>query len=348
MDLSTIFRWGSAQQDEELPEIFPIPVLLADFIKVDVVTLYSKILTDTLERIHGFSDDELELMWDNCVQSNSSEGLVTRLAKAISEKQELFLIYDPALNVIRLATDAEKGEIKADYAKQGESSKGVFISFKNYVRSDMVKLYCGLEYCAIASLHKSMNLSKAIQFKMNDMRASVGLTDKAEIKAQVKVIAKALAAGKDVVIDGKDMIETSVPDLTATKESVQFIDTKLALYLGMPESYLTGEQTGGLGTTGENDTKAVERGLKAYYFSILKPTLEAIFGKKFTYKSQDFRQIAGSMEVIKTFSLVDDQLVSAENKRKIINSMLDLSEKDDSGSRGKSAIPAPEKGETLK
>jgi hypothetical protein len=190
----------------------------------------------------------------------------------------------------------------------------------------MVKFYIGLEYLTVASLHKSMNLSKAIQIKISDLRASVSLSDQSIAKAQAQNIAVSLGHGKDVLIDAKDVIQTSVPKLDAIKESIAFVFKKLSFYLGMPDSYLIGEQTGGLGSTGENDARAVERCLKSYYFSIMKPAVEALLGVRTSYKSQDFRQISESMEVLKTFSLVDESLVSADDKRLIVNRMLDLAE----------------------
>lgn len=326
MGLSEFFGWTAGPSSTELPDIFPIPIAASDFIKTDIVSLYAMILTDVLERTHGLSDEQSELMFDNCVMSNSSDGLISMLAKAMAEKQELFLVYEKAVGVIRVATGAEATTIRADYGKMGESAVGVFISFKNYTRSDMVKLYSGFDYCAIGSMHKSMNLSKAVQLKMNDLRASVSLADASSAKAQAKEIATSLSSGKDVLLDAKDVIETSSPDLTAVKEAVVFITQKLSRYLGLPAAYLSGEQTGGLGTTGENDMRATERGLKNYFFSVIKPALKAIFGVDVTYKSQDFRQITSSMEVLKTFALVDESLVSADNKRVIINKLLDLPE----------------------
>lgn len=326
MSLAEWFGWGGSTPVTELPDIFPLTVTQTEFIKTDIVSIYSKILTDVLERTHGLSDDQVSLMWDNCVKSNSSDGLITLLSQSMADKTELFLVYEKAVKVIRVATRDEEVKIREDYAKSAASKTGVFISFKNFSRSDMVKLYLALEYCTVASLHKAMNLSKAVQLKMNDLRASVSLADSADVKAQAKEIARALSLGKDVLLDAKDAIETNAPDLTAVKESVSFLIQKISFYLGLPEAYLIGEQTGGLGTTGENDTRAIERGLKAYYFSIMKPTLEALLGTSVSYKSQDFRQIAGSMEVIKTFSLIDESLISLENKQKIINQMLDLPE----------------------
>lgn len=327
MGLAELFSFGrSSTTSDELPEIFPVSVTQSDFVKADVVTIFSKILTDVLERTQGLSDDQVQLMWDNCVKSSKSDGLVTLLARAMAEKQDLFLVYEKAVGVIREATPEERQKIETDYKTSAKSATGVFVSFKNFTRSDMVKLYVGLEYCTIAALHKSMNLSKATQLKMSKLRSSVALDDVAEVKTQAVAIARALAAGKDVMIDSEDEIANSVPDLTAVKSSIEFVMQKLAFYLGMPSSYLSGEQTGGLGTTGEGDQKAVERGLKGYYFAVMKPVLEAIFGVTLSYKSQDFRQIAGSMEVIKTFALVDEDLISTENKQRIINSLLDLPE----------------------
>jgi hypothetical protein len=337
--LTTWFGWNVSTVSEELPDIFPISIKQDEFIKVDIINIYSKILTDVIERSHGLPDDKKALVWDNCVKSEASEGLLTLLSRAMADRADLFLVYESVVNVLRLATSTEAQIIKADYATKGESKVGVFISFKNYVRSDMIKLYSALEFTTVSALHKTMNLSKAVQFKMKNMRAGVSLTDSADVKAQAQLIAKSLAQGKDILLDGEDEVETSKPDLTAIKESISFLNQKRSFYLGLPESYINGELAGGLGDTGEGDTKAIERGLKGYFESIIKPVLFAVFNVKVTYKSQDFRQIAGSMEVIKTFSLVDDSLISMENKTKIVNQLLDLPE-DSEGDE----VPEPETG----
>jgi hypothetical protein len=323
--LTTWFGWRlPGESSDELPDIFPIDIARADFIKTDVVNIYAKILTDVIDRVHGIPEDQFDLLWDNCVKSSSSDGLITMISKAMAEKKDLFLVYEKALKVIRPATATEMGQIKRDYETTGESELGVFISFKNYVRSDMVRIYSGLEYCAVSALNKSMNLSKALQFKMSDLRGSTGVIDSADVKRQAQAIAKALGEGKDVLLDKNDMIETAVVDLNATKEAISFLDSKRSFYLGMPRSYIDGVLSGGLGSTGEGDTKAIERGLKNYYSSVLKPVLNALFGIKVSYKSQDFRQIDQALEALKTFELVGDELLSADEKRTVIASLLDL------------------------
>jgi len=231
--------------------------------------------------------------------------------------------------LVRMATEVEKSQIIADYKAQGASSIGVYISFKNYTRSDMVRLYSALEYYTVASLNKQSNLSSAIQFKMKGLRSSTGLVDKAEVKAQSLAMIYGLADGKDVLMDEGDKIETSSPDMSPVKESIEFLNEKRAFYLGLPKSYISGDQTGGIGSTGEGDVKAVERGLKAYFFSIIKPVFKALFEVDLAYKSQDFRMISQGLQALQTFNLDADGLLTPEQKQLIIHRLFDIEESED-------------------
>jgi len=316
---------ASASTDE-LPDIFPLQIAKTEFVQTDVINIYAKILTDVMERSHGLSDDLQALLWDNCLQSESSDGLITMIAKAMTDKKDLFLIYDSGLKLVRKATNDEEGLIRDDYKKQGQSKIGVYVSFKNYSRSDMVKLYSALEYCTVAALNKEVNLSAALQIKMKDLRGSTALTDKAEVKEQALAIARGLSNGKDVLLDAGDIIETSDPSLEPVKQGIEFLNQKRAFYLGMPASYINGELVGGLNNDGSTDTKAVERGLKNYYYSIVKPVMKALFNVELTYKSQDFRMIDQGLNALQAFSLVDEELMNAEQKKRIINQLFDFAE----------------------
>lgn len=340
MGFSEWFSWSSTGKTEELPEIFPFPIKQLDFVRCDVESIYSKILTDVIERTHGLKEETEALLWDSAVMTNAQEGLVSLLAKAMTDKQDLFLVYEKAVNVVRKATATEEAKIREDYKTKRVSESGVYVSFKNFQRSDMVKLYSALEYCTVGGLYKSANLSKAIQIKIEDLRKSVSLSDAAGAKTQAAEIAKSLAAGRDVLLGEKDSVETSKPDLEATEKSIMFLNERRSFYLGLPASYMTGVQTTGMGTTGENDTKAIERGLKSYFVSIVKPVLELLFSVKLSYKSQDFRNISGAMEVLKTFDLVSGELISLENKTKILNSLLDLPEDSEGDEQEAPAAPA--------
>lgn len=318
------FRALTSDSESELPEIFPLSLKLAEFVDTDVLNVYSKILTDCIERTQGIPEKVVPLLWDNCLQSESSDGLITLLACAMANKKELFLVYNKAVGVLRIATNDEAGQIRKDYEAQGQSTLGIFVSFKGYTRTDMVKIYSSMEYCVVSSLNKMMNLSKAIKFKMSEMRSSVSLTDSSIAMAQARLIATALSNGRDVMMDKEDDVTTNAPDISSIKESIMFLDSKRSFYFGMPLSYINGEQTPGIGSTGEADSKAVERGLKQYFISIVKPVLEALFKITVTFKSNDFRQIGSALEAIKTFELVGNELLSQDDKKLIIARLFDV------------------------
>jgi hypothetical protein len=303
-----------------LPDTFPMPIASNVFVENDVQAVYAKILTDVIERCDGIPEEAQPSLWDSCLQSEAPEGLVTILSKSMEKMTELFLVYKDT--VLRHATSEETAQIRADYKKSGKSNVGVYVSFKNYKKTEMVQLYSTLEYCVISALYKGSNLSKAIQYKISDLRSSVGLTDSALAKAQAKEVADALALGRDVMLDAKDEIASHKPDLEATKQSIEFLDSKRCFYLGLPRSYINGEQSGGLSDTGSGDSKAIERGLKNYFVSIVKPVLEAVFGIKVTYKGTDMVQIDTALEAMKTFELVGENLLSLETKRSVIAKLL--------------------------
>ena len=324
MGLASWFGWGTSSTGEELPDIFPLGLCQKDFVTIDVVQIYTKILTDVIERTQGLTPDQQKALWDNCLQSESSDGLISRLAKGMADKTELFLVYNPTLKLLRKATSEEESKIREDYKKTAASSVGTYISFKNYKRTDMVQLYSALEYSTVGALNKQMNVSKALQLKFADLRKSVAAVDSADVKAQAVRMATNLKDGKDIMLDAEDSLELAKPDLTATQSSMELIAQKRSFYLGMPASYITGEAPKGLGDTGEGDAKAVERGLKNYFVSIIEPVCSSVFGvsdKKLTFKSEDYRQLSTALEALKTFELTSDELIGHDNKLTIINKL---------------------------
>lgn len=327
MNLLKNIGFGSSgiPSDTSLPDTFNFLVQQKDFVSIDVSTIYKRILTDVISRTEGLKPEYEDLLADSCMASEKADGLVSLLAKAMTNKSDLFVVYDKASNVLREAEYTEAEKIRADYKKENESSIGFFISFKNFTTTDMLKIYSGLEYCTVYSLHKNMNAAKALQFKMDKLRESVASGDSEPIVKQAKEIAKAIGDGRDVLLDGADTIETLVPDLQAAVKSMEFIAQKQSFYLGVPATYLTGIAPSGLGDSGEGDRKAVERGLRPYFQSIIKPVLDDVFDVSTTFKTEDFVGITTALAALKDFEITGDELISAENKKMIIHKMLGLS-----------------------
>lgn len=322
------FLSSSNESVDSLRDIFPIPIAQRDFVAIDVQNIYSRILTDVMERTQGIPEEAKNLLWDNCLGSEKQEGLITTLAKAMVNKKDLFLVYKPALKVIRTATPVEEQKIRDDYKARGESEVGVYITFRNYIKSDMVQFYSHLEYCAIGGLWKQANLSKAILIKISDLRASVSLADSERAKSQGTAMASGLSDGKDLLMDAKDIIESLSPDLTATNATLDLISKKHSFYLGLPASYFSGEgQSTALSDTGKADSKAVERGLKPYYFSIAKPVIEGIFkDAKTTFKSEDAEGLTTALSALEVMDRTSNEFLSMENKTLVINKAFGLDE----------------------
>lgn len=315
---------STSNQSNELPDIFPFRIAASTFVDADLRATYSKILTDTLERTYGLPKEFTPLLFDNCVQNATQYGLISLLVNAMVDQSNLFLVYVKSVNILRKATAEEEQQIRKDYEKQSSSSVGVYISFQNYRRTSMLKTYSELEYLILSSLHKTVNISKAVQIKISRLRESVSLADSGIAEAQARSIATALGAGQDVYLDAGDEITNATPDVSPTEKAISFLDAKRAYYLDLPLSYISGLQTSGIGATGEADMRAIERGLKQYFFSIIHPVLYALFGVDSEFKTQDFRQIESALETIKSFELVSDTYLSQTSKREIVARMFDV------------------------
>jgi len=319
---SFLFSASAEKTSNEIAELFPFALQSQAFIRADLLLTYEKILTDVAERTHGLKKEQEPLLWDSAVATDAAEGLITLLACAMVEEKELFLVLKSG--VLRKATNEEETKIRADYKKSGESKTGVFISFRNYRRTGLLKIYSGFEYCVLGSLNKTLNISKAIQLKINDLRQGVALNDASIATAQAKSIAEALRKGQDVFFDAKDSIDMAKPDTSSAEKAIGFLDNKRAWILGLPLAYVVGIQTGGLGSTGEADMRAVERGLRQYFVSIIRPVFKAVFGVDVEFKTQDFRQVTSALEVLKTFDLTSEDNLSAETKQDITARVFDV------------------------
>ena len=314
----------ATQSPGEVPEIYTFTHPIQKFVDTDLTTIYLRILTEVVARTQNIKEEIEPLVWDNCLGSESQDGLLTMLSKAMVNKSELYLVYIPALKLVRKATNPEQSKIQADYKAKGESQDGVYVTFKNYDKTDMLKIYSELEYYSVGSLWKGSKLSTAIQLKMNDLRASVGAIDSEPVIAQALAIAEALKCGKDVLIDGKDTIETAKPDLTATNSMNELIAQKRSFYLGLPAAWITGLANKGMGDSGDAEMKAVERGLKPYFKSIIKPVFDRLFDMTAEYESEDTAVLSVNLEMLKVFDITSDDYLSKESKLKMTNKYFKL------------------------
>lgn len=308
----------------ELPEIFPLGFERTRFVESDVEFLFKKILTDCARRTSGIKPLDERVLWDNCLGNESAKGLISLMSEAMTKQTDLYLVYK--VGILRKATIDEESKIQADYEAKGQSSVGVYLGFKNFKVIEMFKVYSGLEYCVLKSLNKTTNLASAVQMKIADLRKSVGRMDaEPPITTQASDLAKAMGAGKDVLLDAGDTVETAKVDIGPSESAMSWINKRRSYYSGLPMSYIEGTQTPGIGSTGEQDARAVDNGLQPYWKAFFQPAVEALFkGTKVKYQPSDFRQVGTTLDALRTFELTTDGLISKKDKQEIIWSLLGL------------------------
>lgn len=324
MGVFSFLNFGSS--NIVMPTLYPIPIEELNFVSIDVETIFSRILMDVLERTEGVPEDKVKLLWDSCVKSASQDGLITLVAKAMTEKADLYLVYAKDVDLIRKADSAEQAQIEADYRLKNKSTVGFFITFKNMTLTEMIKFYSAIEYCTVGGLYKAQNLSNAIQIRVSMLRASLGNSDSERAIADGALIATGLKEGKSVLMDKDDVIDTAKPDLTATTSTMEFISKKKSFYLGLPTAWVEGVQKTGMSGTGDADAKAIDRGLKPYFYKIIKPIIDSIFTINVEFKPEDNDDIATANETLKAFEVTSSQFINDENKTKILNKLYALPE----------------------
>lgn len=317
--------FGNAPSDCSINEIFPFPISEMTYVKDDVRTILKRIITDTIERSQGISDKALKTLNDKVVGVNT-DGLISILVDAIYNKSEVVIFYDRSIDVLKIADSKQAAKIREDYKKVGgESPDGIILNFKNFDMVNMLKVYSAIEYNSICSLFKVVNLSRALQVKISKMRESVALKDSKKFIEDARAIAIALSKGQGVVVDKEDEITVPQVDFAPTEKALKFCATKKAEITGMPSSYITGLQSDGLSSTGEGDDKAIEKGLRYYFFLIIKPVFKELFGDDLKFRSNNKEAVMASLEALKVFELIDNEsLITLVEKRGVIENLLEL------------------------
>lgn len=294
------------------------------FEKIKTENLYKKILQRCYSRSEGAKDAEkIQSLFDSSERSGSPRGLISLLAKAMTDKAEIAIIYDAG--VVRLADSAEKEKIKKDYEDKAKSSLGILVSFKDYCLTDLVKGYMSMIYDILSSMNTQVGLAKALQIKVAMLRSTVSVNGKDEPIAQAKAINEALTKGQSVLMDEKDKAEVLKLDSASVEAAFKFVCSLLASDLGVSLSFITGELTSGMSATGEADSNADEYGFQDYFNSIFKPSCDKLYSWNLVFLSDDWRYTGTMLD--KLIIVENSSILSAEQKRIYAERAIPISDK---------------------
>jgi hypothetical protein len=296
-----IFGAGAATETE-LAAPFRININQSVFCEIKTETLFKKILQRCYSRSEGATDDnKIASLFDSSERSGAQKGLISLLAWAMTNKEEIAIVYDSG--VARKATPEERNLIEEDYKKTASSTKGVLIDFRCYWLSDLVKAYMSIIYDILTSMNTQVGLAKSLQIKINALRGTVSAVGKDDPIEQAKAINEALKKGRSVLLDKNDVVETLTLNSDAVKNAVAFVNALMASDLGVSLSFINGELTTGMSATGEADANADEYGFQDYFNSIFKPTCDKLYDWNLQFMSDDWRW----------FSAMADKLIMVEN-----------------------------------
>lgn len=294
------------------------------FEKIKTENLYKKILQRCYSRSEGAQDAEkIQSLFDSSEKSGSPRGLISLLAKAMTDKAEIAIIYEAG--VVRLATSDEKEQIKKDYEDKAKSSLGILVSFKDYCLTDLVKGYMSMIYDILSSMNTQVGLAKALQIKVAMLRSTVSVNGKDEPIAQAKAINEALTKGQSVLMDEKDRVEVLKLDSASVEAAFKFVCSLLASDLGVSLSFITGELTTGMSATGEADSNADEYGFQDYFNSIFKPSCDKLYGWNLVFVSDDWRYTGTMLD--KLIIVENSSILSDEQKRIYAERTIPISDK---------------------
>lgn len=309
MSLKDIFNFqkNDAPTEYRLGLAFPFPYgdKKTKFAEIFVFELLRKILTDCYRHAADFPQDKKEALWDSAVSSQARRGLITLLARAMTDKAKVYLVYDSG--IVRKATEEEKKEIDLNPAQKGRAC----LDFTDYHRSTILLNLAYLVEQLLYNANASLNLSKSVLVKIATLRESVSNLNAQDIIQQAKDIKDGLQKGEGALLDAGDAVELPAFDTNPMEAALDVLYGLISMVSGMPRVYVSGEGTEGLNASGEGDETSVERGLEYYFNSVFVPACEQLLGVRPVFKTSSWRkfaQVANFLPVIEASDLISQDV----------------------------------------
>ena len=318
-DLGGLFKKDNRGVYTDLIAPFCIEMKAADFVDFKVITLYAKILRRCYAKSSGLSDEQAANLWDSVDLGDAQHGIINKVSFAMAKKKELILFKDGG--IVREAEQAEADQIKKDYEERGRSEKGVYLNFKKYAMTDVLRLYMAFIFEIIRGAWVNVNLTKALQLKIADARKTIAASDAADPMQVASNVVSALKDGKSVFLDAGDEVKTTDLQTQAIKDALSLVYGLLAGELGVSTAFICGELTSGMAVTGEADVNANEDGIKDFFNSVFKPIMDKLFGVSLKFKSDNWRRIKEFAQIIPFVETAE--YISEEKKRELLERLFE-------------------------
>lgn len=311
-------------QKDNLSLSFDLFLKEKDFVDYMVSDLYQSIFTMCFDKIifpdaeKDFKDKITPSFYDNLSVEGINKGIIKNLAYGIVQNQTFFLVNASAGDniIIRQGTQEELQKYEKE---QGNIKNQIQMDFTKYNQSKVLKLFYSMIYWIIRATNTNVKISNSVLVKIARLRELVAKEDAEEVIKQAKEINDAIKKGNSIIADKDDTMERLEINSQAIKDALDVAFSLISGLIKMPLSFVNGELTTGLTQTGDSDNLAIERGLKNYYYTILKPCIEKLFETKTRFSSDNTTKLKTLIGILPQLEL--STLLTDEEKRLIIEDL---------------------------
>ena len=311
-------------QKENLSLCFDLSLNEKNFVDYMVSDLYQSILTMCFDKIifpdaeQDFKDKITPSFYDNLSVEGINKGIIKNLAYGITQNQKVFLVNASAGDNI-IVRQGTQEELQKYEKEQGNIKNQIQMDFTKYNQSKALKLFYSMIYWIIRATNTNVKISNSVLVKIAKLRELVAKEDAEDVIKQAKEINDAIKKGNSIIADKDDTMERLEINSQATKDALDVAFSLVSGLIKMPLSFVNGELTTGLTQTGDSDNLAIERGLKNYYYTILKPCTEKLFETKTRFSSDNTAKLKTLIGILPQLEL--STLLTDEEKRAIIEDL---------------------------
>lgn len=319
---------GSRSPSEEATENNPFLVSLgaSDFVTYSNINFWRKIIMRTFNRTN-YTDEDNKItmaMIGSFDSSESEKGVITSIVEGMcGQVQSVGLKYDKPTGVVNKMT---YDEIKKYVAAKVKPANQIVLDFSNFNLSKVSKMYFYLIHYVNQIKSTQWGIAGSLIIKLNGMRdkAKSGYYD---VTKDINLIVEAIKASRAGALDGGDSIggvdSLHVDVINSATETVY---KDMAASLDLPMSLVSMIATTGASVIGDADANQEADALESYYWSVMFPVMNKLFGVKSTYRYEKWRALESKARAANMISVLD--VLTPEAKARMVADIFEIDDSD--------------------
>lgn len=303
-----------------------------DFVRVKTLALLERILKRCYHKTAGIDRKAFDKVAQSVflsVESGAEQnGTIPLVARAMLDRQKIYLVYSESLGLVRKATSDEQRELTEAYKSNNNATgrlrdgkRGMVLNFANYDLVQLIKCYMTLIYAVMDSGNTQVNLSRSLQIKINKLRDNISVLTSDDAIKQSNNINDALKRGNSVLLDNLDNVIQTAVNADSTQKALDIFYSALAADIGLSMSFVSGVLTSGMSATGDADINYEENGIKDFWTTIWRPICVKLYGAERVYFDTDrWRNLTARLQNL--VYVENSMLFSEEQKKQFAESIL--------------------------